>query len=282
MFISSCHIIYTKPSTDYIFFADEEYPKGDQTYRNPDPRARPLACVDWSEVCTANGECAPADEEHPEYGKEYEFTREALLKSTIFKSIEFRGGRALLAQEKVTDFESSGLPDDQWIIESMSLFNTSLARIQFDALDIAFGAGHENDPGSYTLNTPDWARNQLCGIYKYRLPKGYTNIIILPEVALVVVIAGVCLLGWDTGKPFEGEQMAVFKVNWIILECLIVWLYPYCEILYRWFKNGFDFVILCLHQLKEFLIQTLQFAYKFLDMHINAVWQTQNTVPNTE
>ena len=116
------------------------------------------------------------DEEYPEYGLEYEFTRTALRKSRIFHAFQFRLGAALVAQESLGDYESVQLDPDQSVIESRALFGTSLARGQFDAHDIATGVGHEKDPGSYELDKPSWARGRLCGIYKFQLPKGYINI----------------------------------------------------------------------------------------------------------
>jgi hypothetical protein len=86
MFISTCRIIYRGLSADWIFHVTDPYPRRKDTWWNRDPRARPLTCIDWSEVCTADEECSPTHERHPERGSEYEFTREALNKSTTFSS----------------------------------------------------------------------------------------------------------------------------------------------------------------------------------------------------
>jgi hypothetical protein len=109
MFISTCRIIYRGLSADWIFHVTDPYPRRKDTWWNRDPRARPLTCIDWSEVCTADEECSPTHERHPERGSEYEFTREALNKSTTFAAIQFQLGKALVAQDSVGDFESRQL-----------------------------------------------------------------------------------------------------------------------------------------------------------------------------
>ena len=68
MFISSCRIIYRGSCEDYIFPVTEEYPRGSGRYRKGDPRARPLACIDWNEVCTNSGVCKSTEEEYEENG----------------------------------------------------------------------------------------------------------------------------------------------------------------------------------------------------------------------
>ncbi|KAH7410190.1 hypothetical protein DE146DRAFT_341606 [Phaeosphaeria sp. MPI-PUGE-AT-0046c] len=61
IFISSLRILYEERSDDPLFPADKDYPlPGDPKpwFRNSDPRARPLACLDSIEVCSSDGrEC---------------------------------------------------------------------------------------------------------------------------------------------------------------------------------------------------------------------------------
>jgi hypothetical protein len=226
MFISSCRIFYAGRSNDYIFPADQDLINCPGKFCNTDPRARPLACIDWNEICTHNGICSPMEEEHEEYGTEFEFTRSALRKSTAFHAIEFRLGNALLAQESVGDYESLPLNSDQWIAESKSLFNTSLARIQFDALDIATGVGHEK--ASYEPVTPSWARGKLCGFYRFRLPKGYTNINVDATALLFLVIFLLYFLGLEIPWwRFHGEKERWFTENgrWMVFDTILWWLY---------------------------------------------------------
>jgi hypothetical protein len=162
------------------------------------------------------------DEEHSEYGKEYEFTRSALRKSTTFHAIQFRLGTALVAQESVGDYESLPLDDHQWIIESEALFNTSLARIQYDTLDIATGVGHEKDPGSYESETPSWARGKLCGIYKFQLRKGYTNINVWATIGILGLVVLLLIIGQKTRVEFTEDMKPWLKGNWMVFD-LMLW-----------------------------------------------------------
>lgn len=159
------------------------------------------------------------DEEHEDYqNNEYEFTRSALRKSTTFHAIQFRLGTALVAQESVGDFESLALDPNQWIIEAQALYNTSLARIQFDALDIDQGVGHEK--GSYKLDTPDWARDKLCGMYRFQLTKGYTNINVLATVFIFALVLLLIALAQQTCWEFDDDMKMCFKGNWMVFDLI--------------------------------------------------------------
>lgn len=221
MFIASCRIIYTGSSEDYIFHSNMPFLDSGK-YWNPDPRARPLACVDSIEVCSSDHNCSNIDQQHEKHEKEYEFVRSALRKSTTFQSIRFRLGTALVAQEKVGDFVSLPLADDQWVVESKSLFETSLSRIQHDALDIATGVGHKDDPGPYRDETLDWARGRLCGIYKFQLPQGYTNLNLLATVGFVLLVVALIVLALQTPVEFDEEKKTWFRGRYMVFE-LAVW-----------------------------------------------------------
>lgn len=226
MFISSCRIIYRGACEDYIFPATEEFPRASGRFRNADVRARPLACIDWNEVCTHDGVCDSMEEEVEGYGVAYEFTRSAMRQSTIFRSVKARLGNALLANEKVGDYESFRLDPQQWIIESRALFNTSLARMQFDALDVAIGAGHEKAPEFYEEVTPRWARGKMCGLYKFQMPKRYANInfwLLMGVPLLVLLILGLGLEA-GSGQFTRAERPLVGHLLWFdigVRNCII-------------------------------------------------------------
>lgn len=151
---------------------------------------------------------------------DYEYTRATLRESTIFKAISFRLGDALVAQEKVGAYESFRLDDDQWVIESQRLFNTSLARIQYDAFDIGIGSGHEKD--TYTRTDPSWITGyDMCQKYKFQLPPDYANINVWPTVFLFLIPPAILLLSLPTSRPFTDSMKAHFKGNWMVFDLLI-------------------------------------------------------------
>lgn len=198
MFVSSTHIYHTERSFDPIFYADEpHYFEGFRApfYYNSDPRARVLACVDKSEVCSPDGNTcwsmtAPVLEEVSSPAA-YWLMKWSLENSNIYDSIKWRLGTALLAQESVSQYVSLPLPSNQWQLEASQLFATSLARIQYDALDIATGEDRKR-PG-YVEVTPDEARGNLCGIYKFK-SLDYTNINLIAFIGLNILAIAIIIL----------------------------------------------------------------------------------------
>jgi len=180
MFISALRIFYPKPNRDPIFPADHAFGGGDDPwYWKSDPRARALACIDSSEMCTHDGaKCWPLHDLSTgiTFPPEYWFMKLSLENSNIYDSIKTRLGDALVAQRRVSQYQSQDLGDKHWMIEAERLFQTSLARIQYDAW--AIGSGEDQarvlDDG-YSPDTPDAAGN-LCGIFKFR-SSVYTNIL---------------------------------------------------------------------------------------------------------
>ena len=180
MFVSSMHIYHLKPSYDPIFPAMQpRYVEGfhDPYYYNSDPRARPLACVDTTELCSPEGAtCWPMTADLPDNVPNtpaYWLMKWSLERSSTSESIKWRLGTALLAQERISHSRSQPLSDDHWEAEAKQLFETSLARAQFDAWGIAVGENREQ-PG-YIEVTPDEGKGRLCGLYKFN-SVGYTNI----------------------------------------------------------------------------------------------------------
>ena len=198
MFVSSIHIYHTEPSFDPIFHASEpRYFEGlrDPLYYNSDPRARVLACVDKSEVCSPDGNTcwsmtAPVPESVSSSAA-YWLMKWSLENSNIYDSVKWRLGTALLAQESISQSVSLPLPSNQWELEASQLFATSLARIQYDALGIATGEDRQR-PG-YVEVTPDEARGRLCDIYKFKSPD-YTNINLVAFIGLELLAIAIIIL----------------------------------------------------------------------------------------
>ena len=207
MFINSCRIFYKDVSSDPIFPADRRWPRNPDLWTNNDSRGRPLACIDWIEVCSPQGKCSPPYEDDDLNDKNFVFTRYALNKSTTFNAIEFRGATGLDAQDKIKDDTSMPLSKDppQWIVESWSLFNTSISRVQYDALDIANGTGWDNEP-RYDQKMPPWAQGNVCHIFTFQLPKGFDNIRIWPTIGILAIPLVLLLTGMETSHEFDEEK----------------------------------------------------------------------------
>jgi hypothetical protein len=210
MMITSCHLFYTKESTDPVFPA--KWDKEVKAYRNPHAYPSILACVDWNKVCVKGGSCTSVRDERDDRGPVYEFTRLSMLKAVTYRSINTRRGSALQAQELIRGFRSS-LPtegDKQWVVEARGLFNTSLARIQHDARSIAMGEARLA-PG--TEEDSYYNDGRLKGIYKAVLPRSMSNINILALVCevlagVVVIVLDSIRKSWETVVTTNAEAEA--------------------------------------------------------------------------
>ena len=118
----------------------------------------------------------------------------SLENSNIYDSIKWRLSTALLAQESVSQFVSIPLSPHQWQLEANQLFTTSLARIQYDAWQIATGEDRER-PG-YVDMTPDEARGHLCGLYKFKT-SDFVNVNPAGHIGLPMLAVTVFVLSWD-------------------------------------------------------------------------------------
>lgn len=195
IFVSSLHIYHTQPSHDPIFPATEERHK---LFVNSDPRARPWACVDKTELCSPDGrQCWSMKDSVPQgvsSPPSYWLMKWSLENSNIQKSIKWRLGSALIAQRLISQSISRPLNPDQWQTEASQLFATSLARIQYDALAIAGGEDHEK-PG-YIDATPPEGKGRLCGMMKFKTTD-YININLAWCIFVLCFIVTLNVLTWS-------------------------------------------------------------------------------------
>jgi hypothetical protein len=194
IFISSLRIFYKKWSDDPMFPADKEvYLPGERKpwFRNSDPRARPLACINYIEVCLGEGKtCWPMNANLPKDASNktispppaFWLMYASLLKTDVYNTIEKRLGRGLIAQSKVSQYFSEALGDHHWVEEVERLVATLHARTQINTWSIATGEDsiHEGKDG-YTLITPEEIYGNLCGMFKYN-PPGYASIHFVPFI----------------------------------------------------------------------------------------------------
>ena len=114
----------------------------------------------------------------------------SIRNSIIFQSISQRLGNALDASERLSGFTSLPLSPEQWKVEAKKLFETSLARAQIDARNIARGVMAEYPGYVKANNTPP----EMCqGTYLF-ISQGWTNVnsvismlIVIPSVTFVIL-----------------------------------------------------------------------------------------------
>jgi hypothetical protein len=129
-----------------------------------------------------------------------------LENSNIYDLIKTRLGGGLVAQARVSQYQSQDLGDAFWRIEAERLFQTSLARIQYDAWAIGTGEDQARvrDDG-YADDTPDEAGN-LCGILKF-LSSDYRNVPRTLYICLMCIYPGLLLLSMRV-------KTVIKVVNW--------------------------------------------------------------------
>lgn len=150
IFIHPQKISYLVPSDDPIFPAHTEFyidSSDKPRWRYMGPHASVLACVDttlWRDPSTGSNwqpylpePSFVIEDSHTRGG--FLFMVYTLLWSNIYDTINYRLGGGLAAQKLVHGWESLPLAKEQWKVEAKQLFETSLARIQIDAWNIAQG-----------------------------------------------------------------------------------------------------------------------------------------------
>lgn len=191
LFISSLRILYSESSDDPIFPADKavKVPGDSQTwFRNSDPRARPLACLNQIEICTPDERlCLPFRK--PDIDTNWEWTPEFTLLYTslyltdIYDSIKKRQGRALKAQEAVSGYFSTSLGKEAWANEVENLVAIAHARTQINAWSVASGEDsiHKNERYVFIDGT-----EKTCGMFKYK-PQGYASLRAVPLFCIIAI-----------------------------------------------------------------------------------------------
>lgn len=208
LFTSALRIFYPEMNDDPVFPADREFDvHGDGSelwYWKSDPKARVIGCLDRNEMCTEDGtKCWTLEDEPTEFQlhSEYWFMKFALAKATIYDAIQSRLGDALVAQEMVTGFQSRDLVADgwklHWMQEAERLFQTSLARIQFDAWSIGSGEDEKRVLNDGYSNYTDEKAGNLCGKFKFKSSR-YTNILEAWYIGLLFLWPALWILATET------------------------------------------------------------------------------------
>jgi hypothetical protein len=230
IFVSSLRILYEERSEDPIFPADQEWrlPGDDRPwFRNSDPRARPFACINTIEVCTPDGTACwnfnePTSENQiSDNTTDYILLYASLFRTDVYFSIAKRQGRALLAQNKVSQYFSTALGDDPWVAEVSNLARISLARTSINTWSVASGEDsvHEGKDG-FVDDTKKYGN--LCGRYKYN-PQGYQSLRFVPLLLVAAWVPFIWFITLDW-KPIESQVMKTFQglrklTRDVVLKC---------------------------------------------------------------
>jgi hypothetical protein len=210
IFTSALRIFYPAVNNDPIFPADETFDRfkdgSELWYYKSDPKARVIGCVDRNEMCTENGTTCWTLEDEPaeiRLPSEYWFMKFALAKATIYDAIQTRLGDALIAQEMVTGYQSRDLVADpdhpwklHWMRETERLFQTSLARIQFDAWSIGSGEDEKRVLNDGYSNYTDVEAGNLCGLFKFKSTQ-YSNILVGWYIGLLFLLPALWILATE-------------------------------------------------------------------------------------
>jgi hypothetical protein len=234
VFVSSLRILYEERSDDFIFPADEEYYLPDDPrpwFRNSDPRARPLACINTIVVCTPDGKTCwnineptnstTAQDNTPEFVLLYS----SLYKTDLYYSLAKRQGRSLLAQKLVSQYFSAALGDEHWVAEVQNWVRTALARTSINTWSVASGedAVHEGK-GGFTELTRGY---DLCGKYIYN-PRGYQSLRFW-YIIMVFLWLPMSLVLSCNGKWFRRPLIACEKLGHGMKQLLIEYAYRVCH-----------------------------------------------------
>jgi hypothetical protein len=120
------------------------------------------------------------------------------LNSNSYQTVSQRLGNALNASDLISGFISLPLETEQWKVEATRIFETSLARTQIDARNIARGV-MAHYKGYIRMNdTPA----QMCQVYLFRA-QGLVNVNIV--VSLMVLVP--CVLTVVLAFPTFGEDI---------------------------------------------------------------------------
>jgi hypothetical protein len=202
-FVNKLHTYFRHESADAIFPAyNQTFAPDDPNpfYVHKDPRARAVICVDETLHCTPDGATcwnfAQEEGNFPdETSPEYYLMSYALLFSTMFDSLALRLGDALLAGQSISQYVSKALERDQWKLEMENLFNTSLARIQFDAWSISSGEGSDRDDTDRML-PEEGSSLSVCGPFKFKTA-GYVNVLWKWSILFLLEPIASWVLSWD-------------------------------------------------------------------------------------
>jgi hypothetical protein len=216
-FIRPMNIVYYGPNDDSIFPAAVNIttPGAPIIWANPLQRSSVLGCADVSEIRdmeTGNIWIPKAldwnrlnflDKERKNL---FALLVISLWRSDTFNAVTSRPGSRFDVQTKLVGSVSQNLGHEQWKVEVRKMFETSLARIQGDVLDIVRGVGKDRP---YARNVLTEDNMSLCHIVKFQ-SVGWRNITLLWLITLPIFSFLLWVLTIEVGNP-TGERQQVLQ-----------------------------------------------------------------------
>ena len=212
-FIRPVNIAYFGPSGDPIFpvVANVPTPDGLMAWGNPLLRSSVLGCADLSEIRdieTGYIWIPKALDYNQLYSLDIEKKRLltllliSLWQSNAWSAATSRPGSRFDVQSKLVGSLSQALDYEQWKVEVRKMFETSLARIQGDVLDLARGVGKDRP---YARNYLIEENMPLCRVVKFQ-SVGWKNISLFWLITLPTISLLLWVLTIEVEKPTGDRQ----------------------------------------------------------------------------
>jgi hypothetical protein len=212
--VSNMGIGYPQKRNDPIFPAETTF--DNKWYYNTRGHGGVLGCIDRTYICLQDEQCAPIRTWEAVLGSYDERAQPLIylylsaLRSNAGASLDYRRAEGLDAASKLAGEGdlSLALDTEQWKVEVTQLFQTSLARIQIEARNIA--RGNPNTPTSYSINLMETLPNllELCNMYKFKTI-GWRNISVSGFLGAIIAGLMVLFLGRTTGSEENEDELRI-------------------------------------------------------------------------
>lgn len=231
--IHSYGVMYGKIRDDPVFPA-KEWNRERQNFQNNETWPRELGCADTASICDPDMNSCWS---FPEFGKfNYSLTpipiwtrtpksfgsigtdaelARALLYTAIFNNfLEPYYDRYSLEAESHCRYSRCSLPRNQWEVEARQLFETSLAKMQFNVLDIVRGTDNKREEDFYGI-PPEF--RGMCKMGKFK-SIGWQNVSFWGLFGLLFFAGAISLASIQTEK---GEFWLVIGV--VLIYRALLW-----------------------------------------------------------
>jgi hypothetical protein len=250
-FLAQNNVLYNFPNSDALFGANTILPDNNnfssteipiQVYQ-PDRLISAMGCVDQFQVCnpalpgpvsTNSMLCTPLDAIIPLYEKLSSIQLSATQVKTwspIWRGMQYAGmdkvadgmdSSALRAQETVRNlFQTTKLPNDQWVVELAAWNAIALARIQATVLEYATGPINVVEQGGRIIKPEpdDKVGQNICKRQLILNVAGYQNFNMLGVTLTLIISSILIIIGWTVDivvgwvQEWMGKHYA--RLSWV-------------------------------------------------------------------